>query len=407
MTRRVRGGVGLADVVIALLLVALLSAFALGLADRAREVDSRVQCGRNLRIIGMAILLYSNENKGGYPRTRFKVDAEKPTAYTGWQAPDPFDPGKGNPPEFNDVTAAMFLLLRTQDINADVFVCPSSAVRQWDYAPLLEKDKAQKPTALDRSNFPSPAFLSYSYVNPYPAKAAIALGYKANQTLGREFAIAADMNPGGKALGALLPTSPAEKMKDGNSLNHAREGQNVLYGDGHVDFVSNPFAGTLRDNIYTISGSDDGKIQSSAAITGSPRWPGDSVLLPTAEDKGDEKAEKLSPPPAPGAKPRVPDARINVAKTHLQLLETALDRLEIDTARYPTTEEGLAALINRPALANWRGPYIRGAVPLDPWGNPYGYRSPGRHNRNGVDLWSGGPDGKADTDDDITNWPGR
>jgi general secretion pathway protein G len=413
MTKRMRGGFGFADLVIGLLLLALLGALALGAADKAKETDNRVQCARNLRMIGMAALMYSNENKGNFPRTRFKVDAEKPTAYTGWQSADPFDPAKGQPPDFNDVTAAMFLLLRTQDINSDVFVCPSSAVKQWDYAPLLEKDKTNKPTAQNRSNFPSPAFLSYSYANPYPNKAAIALGYKLNSTLPAEFALAADMNPGGKALAALTADAPADKMKDGNSPNHARAGQNVLYGDGHVEFVTTPFAGTaagnVRDNIYTVGGSDDGKVPTSPTITASPRWAGDSVLLPTAQDKGDEKAEKLSPPPAPAPAPvaqaRVRDAKYNMAKTQVFALSTALEQFEIDAGQYPTTAQGLLALSAAPAGAkNWRGPYIRGQLPKDPWQNPYQYRNPGKQNKTGFDVWSYGPDGKDRTLDDIGNW---
>ena len=55
-------------------------------------------------------------------------------------------------------------------------------------------------------------------------------------------------------------------------------------------------------------------------------------------------------------------------------------------------------------LAEWKGPYVKRAVPQDPWGNPYVYRQPGRHNTNGYDLHSYGPDGRDGGGDDIDNW---
>jgi general secretion pathway protein G len=76
---------------------------------------------------------------------------------------------------------------------------------------------------------------------------------------------------------------------------------------------------------------------------------------------------------------------------------------------YPSTEEGLQALLTAPAnkADKWQGPYLDvqgGKLPLDPWKNPYQYRYPGTHNKNSYDLWSMGPDGKDGTDDDIGNW---
>jgi general secretion pathway protein G len=87
-------------------------------------------------------------------------------------------------------------------------------------------------------------------------------------------------------------------------------------------------------------------------------------------------------------------------------LESALERYELDNGRYPATEEGLAVLIAKPPAdaGTWTGPYIRGTIPKDPWGDPYGYRNPGTHRKNGFDLWSNGPDGKEGTPDDIANW---
>ncbi|HAS81554.1 MAG TPA: type II secretion system protein GspG [Verrucomicrobia bacterium] len=93
-------------------------------------------------------------------------------------------------------------------------------------------------------------------------------------------------------------------------------------------------------------------------------------------------------------------ARLYVEET----LTTPLLSYRINMGRYPTTSEGLDALLRRPSedAVSWRGPYIKQLNP-DPWGNPYQYRSPGDHNPDGYDLWSWGPDGK-EGDPDIANW---
>jgi general secretion pathway protein G len=101
---------------------------------------------------------------------------------------------------------------------------------------------------------------------------------------------------------------------------------------------------------------------------------------------------------------RSEQARITAAKTDISMLETALDAFEIDNGRFPTTEEGLDALVRAPgSLQGWNGPYIKRGTPSDPWGNPYVYRYPGTNNDNGYDLSSLGPDGR-EGNDDPNNW---
>jgi general secretion pathway protein G len=84
-------------------------------------------------------------------------------------------------------------------------------------------------------------------------------------------------------------------------------------------------------------------------------------------------------------------------------IKSALDAYKIDNGIYPQT---LQDLVHQPTDAkNWRGPYFDPPkLPIDPWGNPYIYEYPGKHNTNGYDLFSAGPDGKAETQDDIVNW---
>lgn len=96
----------------------------------------------------------------------------------------------------------------------------------------------------------------------------------------------------------------------------------------------------------------------------------------------------------------------SLAKTQIEALGKALDTFRIDLGRYPTAEEGLNALMTKPAQSdNWRGPYMQKAVPLDPWRTPYAYRSPG--SQGDYDLISYGKDrqpGGTDDAADISNY---
>ena len=95
-----------------------------------------------------------------------------------------------------------------------------------------------------------------------------------------------------------------------------------------------------------------------------------------------------------------------VARTQLDALEKALDQYRLDVGRYPDTAQGLAALMERPSgMVRWSGPYLKKTVPLDPWGRPYLYKSPGEHGE--FDLLSYGKDGQpggVGEAEDITNW---
>jgi general secretion pathway protein G len=100
-------------------------------------------------------------------------------------------------------------------------------------------------------------------------------------------------------------------------------------------------------------------------------------------------------------------SRSKAAKVQVQSLTTALELYKVDTGRYPTTTEGLKALVEAPAGAtSWNGPYLtKKEVPVDPWGRPYAYRSPGQHGP--FDVSSLGADnqpGGTGENEDINNW---
>ncbi len=100
------------------------------------------------------------------------------------------------------------------------------------------------------------------------------------------------------------------------------------------------------------------------------------------------------------------EAKGKAAKAQIELFSTSLDSMRLDTGRYPTTDEGLAALVVKPSgMDNWKGPYLKKEIPMDPWGKPYVYRCPGNH--GDFDILSYGLDGKEGGDGenaDAVSW---
>ncbi len=99
-------------------------------------------------------------------------------------------------------------------------------------------------------------------------------------------------------------------------------------------------------------------------------------------------------------------SEVKTAKAQIVAFEKALQQFRVDVGRYPNTEQGLQALLSKPAnLSKWDGPYLEKTLPLDPWGQPYVYVSPGEHGE--VDISSHGRDGRPGGDGldaDVTNW---
>src|SRR5437667_7158266 len=266
----------LVELLVVIGIIALLISILMPSLSAARERACRVRCGSNLRQIGQGLLLYANDNKGIYPRTVCNNTAGY-TCFTNAAATDPFGPGGPLP---NDVSAALFLLVRNADLNPEVFICPSSNA---------EKDTLGNKPPNQRSNFVSERNLSYSYTNPYPAEQSVGAGYKLNGNVAADLAIAADRNDGDQVL-SVASNSPASEQKKINSHNHEQEGQNVLFNDMHVEWTNISWVGANRDCIYSI-----------AKITGTPpqqmdpaasaNWPKltaaqpaldlDTVLIPT------------------------------------------------------------------------------------------------------------------------------
>jgi general secretion pathway protein G len=114
---------------------------------------------------------------------------------------------------------------------------------------------------------------------------------------------------------------------------------------------------------------------------------------------------------APNIVQNVGTAKSAAARSQVELLGAALDAYRLDNDDYPTTEQGLAALREAPGAApqprNWRGPYLKKNVPLDPWGRAYLYRYPGLASSRTYELLTygrDGVDGGAGEDADVRSW---
>ncbi len=267
---RPRGGFTVIELLVAVGIIGVLLAILLPAVEHVRHRAYIDKCASNLRQIGLALSIYENENHGDWPRTVYDpATADAPTKGTGAAAADPFTPGSAV--LANDLTAGPFLLLRTERLPTVLFVCPYND--ETSYA----ADRAD-PTG--RSNFTDQRRnLAYSFADPYPSAAAAATGYVLTARLPAAFPVAADKNPGrGEGTDDVYaPTaaSPASVMAEANSPNHEREGQNVLYADGHVGYESSPFVGLGHDNIYTA------RTGTPPTVERSPADRTDSLLLPT------------------------------------------------------------------------------------------------------------------------------
>ncbi len=261
-------GFSLPELMVVISIIATLIAILLPIIGKARESSNRVACASNLRQIGLLMSEYSQVNRGNYPRTKYTVGAT-PQYFTGATDTDPFVTGNVLA---NDMTAAFFMLPRALRAPTKVFICPSS---------VMEADKLSGSTATKRSNFTASSNLSYSIECPYPDAPAAQAGYKWNAIHPVDFALAADINCGSTSTSddVTFPTktSPTKDQRIGNSRNHKKAGQNVLYADGRVEFRSTVFAGINGDNVYTRQGTT---IATNDATTplGFPKNRFDSVL---------------------------------------------------------------------------------------------------------------------------------
>lgn len=103
---------------------------------------------------------------------------------------------------------------------------------------------------------------------------------------------------------------------------------------------------------------------------------------------------------APAALRQLASARTSVARQSIERIESILDIYKLDVGSYPTTDQGLRALVERPtSVPNWNGPYVKGNLPVDPWNHPYVFHDPSSRSGHDYDLCSEGPSGTGGTDE--------
>jgi prepilin-type N-terminal cleavage/methylation domain-containing protein/prepilin-type processing-associated H-X9-DG protein len=239
-----RHGFSLIELLVVIGIISLLLGIIMPSLEKAREQANTVRCADHLDQIGQALRMYATENHGRYPRTVY-IPGAALTEGTNPAAPDPFLPGGPLP---NDVTAPLFLLMRIEKLPSKLFVDPYN---DWmTYQP----DAAQ---AADRSNFTDfRKNLGYSYADPYPDASVASAGYQLSDHMNPALPLAACLNPG----------------DGGNCFTHERQGQNVLFADGHVSWETTRRCGLGKDDIYA---------NKAGQFMASPVDATDSLLLPT------------------------------------------------------------------------------------------------------------------------------
>ena len=269
-----RTGFTLIELLVVVAIIALLVAILLPSLNHARESARRVKCLANLRSISQAAMLYAEDNRGQYPRVIwdpndvFSGVALRTPSGSLPHAPDPFAVGITN-----DVSAALFLLLREDLANPAQFVCPSTEEIPDDFG-------GSGKTAKRRSNFSNlKKNLSYSYANPYPDSASLADGFgsRTDKSMGDAgFVLLADANPGCCPTGDSIFTNDraGSPGPEGNSNNHKEHGQNVIFGSGDGRFERHAVVGIGGDDIFTSQHAD-------LPVDLSPARRSDTILLPT------------------------------------------------------------------------------------------------------------------------------
>lgn len=291
------------------IVIILLSIFIPYLVSK-REESHRISCANHLRQIRDALQAYAMDNDQNLPGVRYDSSVSGYAAFSGPDENDPFAPQSSVEP--NDVTASLWLLVRRGLIrDTRAFVCPSTN----DYRDRLTDSSGRITDVQSRSNFRHPSNLSYSYASPFSSAPNYRLNFR---WLNAEFVLMADKNPGISGINddVTLPPYNADALAlaKGNSNNHGKAGQNVLYGDGHVDLMRSPYCGISynmpgRDNIYTARAAIATTQPTTAPhyINGfcgrdlSPAGPDDSYLVPTDDDVAppNSAARSTSPATAP------------------------------------------------------------------------------------------------------------
>ena len=238
---RPRWGFTLIELLVVLAIIGVLLGILLPAMEHVRHQGYIDKCASNLRQIGMAISMYSNENQGNFPRRcmspvrRSRKERESmPLIRSSRAVLSP-----------NDLTAAVYLLLRAEHLPTEVFICP------YNDATTYFADMADPQTHCNFTDWKTN--LSYSFADPYPGSGGYRRRVSPDQSYSRRFSNGRGFEPRAKPpfadVTAAVPGASSRIIENANSLNHEQDGENVLYADGHVTFQETCLCGIGQDNI--------------------------------------------------------------------------------------------------------------------------------------------------------------
>jgi prepilin-type N-terminal cleavage/methylation domain-containing protein/prepilin-type processing-associated H-X9-DG protein len=276
-------GFTLIELLVVVAIIALLISILLPSLARAREITKRAVCATNLRSLGQGMKVYANENFDMYPMSMFEG------ATTGDVTNVNFEGAMGanltvqltsSNMTFVHPSRSVFILVSDSGIAAKQFTCPSAGDLEDDMRIKDgSTDRACQP-GIDRFDFRGYPYLSYGYQNPFGMRA------RPSENLDSRVALMADKGPfftagstdtsDGHTPDAWGPFAPNydlslpevpdnitdilkadnEKWRIYNSRNHSGEGENMLFADGHAEFMKRPCAGVNYDNVYSMQGMD-------------------------------------------------------------------------------------------------------------------------------------------------------
>ena len=261
-------GFTLIELLVVIAIIAMLLAILMPALNKVKKIAQRVVCGTNLKGLGTAQVVYANDYEDMYAQQIY-LGPGNPGHTIATNTGDWQQPGKDWSVAMNlTVGASLYLLVREADVSPKSFVCPSGGEFAYDGQNGSNLDITElwdfgNPTA-GAGNTGAINCQSYSYHNPYSR-------FAPDGTRSAAFAVMADKNPyhdekltmGGitadNFMDGVGPISPdwnttgimSWQIKKANAQPHSRDGQNVMFGDGHNAFEKRTDVGVRHDNIYT------------------------------------------------------------------------------------------------------------------------------------------------------------